>query len=122
MASEIEANLIEKKQRRSVQFSTRGGGGGGADREGFTDGCVRLPNEQPDILDVIEIQPGVGVTSKGRLKEQPKEEDKNMSRAHILTGQIFNKYFGISIILDQNETLLLRENYELFAQLKCAYI
>ena len=42
-------------------------------------------------------------------------------RKHILTEQknikyykTFNEYFSISIILDQNETLLLRKNYELF--------
>jgi len=38
-----------------------------------------------------------------------------------LSKQIFNEYFSISIILDQNETLLLRKNYELFARLTCEH-
>jgi len=32
-----------------------------------------------------------------------------------------NEYFSISIILDQNETLLLRKNYELFAPARCRH-
>jgi len=48
---------------------------------------------------------------------------------HILTEQTnikfskkyLNKYISISIILDQNETLLLRKKYGLFAQLKCEH-
>jgi len=33
-----------------------------------------------------------------------------------------NEYFWISIILDQNETLLLRKNYELFAPERCRHV
>jgi len=34
---------------------------------------------------------------------------------------MFDENFSISIILDQNETLLLRKNFEIFAQLKCGH-